>query len=435
MVEIHEEIDPPCHSAGTAELEDLTDDEAISFDDLKRRMWKDRMRMQKFKAKIDANEPESKAKLEQSRRKKMSRAQDAILKYMVKIMESCNAQGFVYGIVTDKGKPVTGSSDSLREWWKDGVRFDQNAPVAIAEFMPKIVEQAAAGNLDPVSYMHLLQELQDTTLGSLLSALMQHCVPPQRRFPLERGLSPPWWPKGDEIWWGDQGVAQDHGPPPYRKPHDLKKAWKISVLAAIIKHMSPNMDRMRRLVTQSKSLQDKMTAKDTATWSKVVNQEEALLKMMKNSLKISEEKDRETEKTGRKRSSGMINQLHVDPDYIEKRKCTSIDTNSINAAESGEIVDENEREKQGSGVLQEMNLNEWINMAMGKGNQVFNGEGANSSMGHYGNYWGDQVMEQLRFDPGYGHVDLNAKPLEEFLHEEIATSIWDLAYQDIGSDQ
>lgn len=67
----------------------------------------------------------------------------------------------------------------------------------------------------------------------------------------------------------------EQGIPPYRKPHDLKKAWKVTVLSAIIKHMSPDLNRMRRLVRQSKCLQAKMTAKDTATWSKVVEQEAA----------------------------------------------------------------------------------------------------------------------------------------------------------------
>lgn len=86
-------------------------------------------------------------------------------------------------------------------------------------------------------------------------------------------------------------MAQHHGPPPYRKPHDLKKAWKVSVLAAVIKHMSPNFDRMRRLVRQSKCLQDKMTAKETAAWSNVVNNEEAISKLTENCLKISSEED------------------------------------------------------------------------------------------------------------------------------------------------
>ncbi|GLT43974.1 hypothetical protein SLA2020_178950 [Shorea laevis] len=104
----------------------------------------------------------------------MSRGQDSILKYMVKIMEVCKGQGFVYGIVPEKGKLVIGSSDSLQEWWKEKVRFEKNTPLAIAEFLPPVLEQ---GQLDPASCMHLLQDLQDTTLASILSALMQHCIP------------------------------------------------------------------------------------------------------------------------------------------------------------------------------------------------------------------------------------------------------------------
>lgn len=270
MVQIYEKLDP-------FDMEE-EEEEDVDYNELKKRMWRDRILLQRLKDKgikvIDADEEE--AKQEASRRKKMSRAQDSILKYMMKIMSVCNAQGFVYGIVPEKGKPVTGSSESLRKWWKEKVNFSQDAPSHITKYLPpKILKNQ---EFDPASYMYLLNDLQDTTLGSLLSALMQHCVPPQRRFPLERGFPPPWWPNGTECWWGIQGhVSHEHGPPPYRKPHDLKKAWKVSVLAAIIKHMSPNMDRVRRLVTRSKTLQHKMTAKDTATWSKVMNQEQALL--------------------------------------------------------------------------------------------------------------------------------------------------------------
>ncbi|XP_041002927.1 putative ETHYLENE INSENSITIVE 3-like 4 protein [Juglans microcarpa x Juglans regia] len=252
----------------------------------------------------------------------MSRAQDSILKYMVKIMEVCKARGFVYGIVPEKGKPVTGSSDSLREWWKEKVRFDQNSPLAIAEFLA-VLGQAAHDQSDPSSYLHLLLDLQDTTLGSLLSALIQHCVPPQQRFPLERGLPTPWWPTGK--WWGEQGISQEHGPPPYRKPHDLKKAWKVSFLVVVIKNMSPNMENMRRLVRQSKCLQDKMTARETATWSKVVNQEEALLQLIEKCLQIEDDENR-TEKEVDRSSLTLHKGKHfyvIDSSYLytnEKRK-------------------------------------------------------------------------------------------------------------------
>ncbi|KAJ4908590.1 putative ETHYLENE INSENSITIVE 3-like 4 protein [Raphanus sativus] len=72
---------------------------------------------------------------EASRRKKMARSQDSVLKYMMKIMEVCKAKGFVYGIVPEKGKPITGSSDSLRRWWKETVQFDQTAPNAVTDYL------------------------------------------------------------------------------------------------------------------------------------------------------------------------------------------------------------------------------------------------------------------------------------------------------------
>ncbi|XP_026395843.1 putative ETHYLENE INSENSITIVE 3-like 4 protein [Papaver somniferum] len=281
------------------EEEDRDDEEEeICIDELENRMWMDKLLLRKLKQKeskkLGTDEDglsNSKAivKQEQSRRKKMSRAQDAILKYMIKTMDVCDAQGFVYGIIPARGKPVTGSSNNLRAWWKEKIKFHKTAPEAIAKLISPVTTQLDVENEALVtSYMHHLQHLQDTTLGSLLSALMQHCVPPQKKFPLEKGICPPWWPTGEEPWWGEQGLlAKEEGPPPYRKPHDLKKAWKVSTLTAVIKHMSPDFKNVRRLVVQSKCLQNKMTAKETLTWSNIVTQEEALCDHLNDSLNIS----------------------------------------------------------------------------------------------------------------------------------------------------
>ncbi|XBH56363.1 hypothetical protein VPH35_078212 [Triticum aestivum] len=282
-------VDPPTDNFPDAG-EDDSDDDVDDIEELERRMWRDRMKLKRLKELQQSRGKEQAAagggvgdglkprqSQEQARRKKMSRAQDGILKYMLKMMEVCRAQGFVYGIIPEKGKPVSGASDNLRAWWKEKVRFDRNGPAAIAKYqadnaVPGSESELASGTASP----HSLQELQDTTLGSLLSALMQHCDPPQRRFPLEKGISPPWWPSGDEEWWPELGIPKDQGPPPYKKPHDLKKAWKVSVLTAVIKHMSPDIEKIRRLVRQSKCLQDKMTAKEISTWLAVVKQEEEL---------------------------------------------------------------------------------------------------------------------------------------------------------------
>lgn len=401
MVKFLGEIDPQL-------FEDDDEAENISYDELKKRMWKDRIRLQKLKEKHNREEAESSssssAKQEASRRKKMSRAQDSILKYMVKIMEVCKAQGFVYGIVPEKGKPVTGSSDSLREWWKEKVRFDQQAPLAISKYFP-IFEQPAP--FDPISHTHLLHELQDTTLGSLLSALVQHCVPPQRRFPLVKGLPPPWWP--------EKGVSLEHEPPPYRKPHDLKKAWKVSVLAAVIKHMSPNMDRVRRLVRRSKCLQDKMTAKETATWSKVVDQEEALFQLTEKRLKIEEYEDEKAEEAG----ASLMNNRG------EKRKCVFdqdapvIEMNGKDLYDHHPSIDTNL-----------VSLPDWITMELAKADHKKSQlEGSVSTpMGDYASFWGggieDGAFEMLR-----ENIGLNLNPLQDILHDQHSTSVWDMGYE------
>ncbi|CAH9072569.1 unnamed protein product [Cuscuta europaea] len=267
-------------------VEDDYSDEEIDVDELERRMWRDKMKLKRLKEMNKNNEgggggvvdtAKNRQSQEQARRKKMSRAQDGILKYMLKMMEVCKAQGFVYGIIPEKGKPVSGASDNLREWWKDKVRFDRNGPAAIAKYQSENAIPGQAEGVEPVGPTpHTLQELQDTTLGSLLSALMQHCEPPQRRFPLEKGVPPPWWPTGNEDWWPQLGLHKENGPPPYKKPHDLKKAWKVGVLTAVIKHMHPDIAKIRKLVRQSKCLQDKMTAKESATWLSIINQEESL---------------------------------------------------------------------------------------------------------------------------------------------------------------
>lgn len=262
-------------------VEDDYSDEEMDIDELERRMWRDKLRLKRLKelnkGKVGADSAKQRQSQELARRKKMSRAQDGILKYMLKMVEVCKAQGFVYGIIPENGKPVSGSSDNLREWWKDKVRFDRNGPAAIAKYQ---TDNAISGTDESSNLIgptpHTLLELQDTTLGSLLSALMQHCNPPQRRFPLEKGVPPPWWPSGKEDWWNQFGLPKDQIPPPYKKPHDLKKAWKVGVLTAVIKHMSPDISKIRKLVRQSKCLQDKMTAKESATWLAIVNQEETL---------------------------------------------------------------------------------------------------------------------------------------------------------------
>nr|AKJ26289.1 ethylene insensitive 3-like 1 protein [Paeonia lactiflora] len=263
------------------EEKDVSDEE-IEASELERRMWKDRIKLvrikerQKLAAQQAAEKQKPKQTTDQARRKKMSRAQDGILKYMLKLMEVCKARGFVYGIIPEKGKPVSGASDNIRAWWKEKVKFDKNGPAAIAKYDADCLAMGESESYRNGSSQSVLQDLQDATLGSLLSSLMQHCDPPQRKYPLEKGIPPPWWPSGNESWWVKLGLAMGQSPP-YKKPHDLKKMWKVGVLTAVIKHMSPDIAKIRRLVRQSKCLQDKMTAKESSIWLGVLSREESII--------------------------------------------------------------------------------------------------------------------------------------------------------------
>ncbi|KAL2557171.1 ETHYLENE INSENSITIVE 3-like 3 protein [Forsythia ovata] len=120
------------------EEKDVSDEE-IEPEELERRMWKDRIKLKRIKEKqkLAAQRAAEKQKVgptDQAQRKKMARAQDGILKYMLKLMEVCKARGFIYGIIPEKGKPVSGASDNLRAWWKEKVKFDKNGPAAIAKY-------------------------------------------------------------------------------------------------------------------------------------------------------------------------------------------------------------------------------------------------------------------------------------------------------------
>ncbi|TKY49805.1 ETHYLENE INSENSITIVE 3 1 protein [Spatholobus suberectus] len=252
----------------------------ITIEELETRMWRDRMLLRKLKD--ERREKEKGQTLEMLKKKAMTRAQDTVLKNMLKMMEVCDIRGFVYGIIPEKGKPVSGASDNLRGWWKDRVRFDRNGPAAILRYdeesgFEDLINDPFNG--DP-SAAYALSDLPDTTLGSLLSCLMQHCDPPQRRYPLDKGVSPPWWPTGQELWWPELGFSVDPGPPPYKKPHDLKKVWKMCVLTAVIKHMSPDITKIKNIVRHSRTLQDKLTAKETAIWTAIVKREESVARRM-----------------------------------------------------------------------------------------------------------------------------------------------------------
>ncbi|XP_050909795.1 ETHYLENE INSENSITIVE 3-like 1 protein [Lathyrus oleraceus] len=175
-------------------------------------------------------------KSEPERKRLMSKAIDNILKNMVKLVNVCNVDGFVYGIVPENGKPISGASENLRYWWKEKVKFDRNGPAAIVRY-----KQEHVFNVNG-SKKYVVEFKEDNYFKS--KTTHKHVYKTFHNFPLENGVAPPWWPKGDEDWWGILACPKDPRPPPYKKPHDLKKAWKVGVLISVIKHMSSDVPRM-----------------------------------------------------------------------------------------------------------------------------------------------------------------------------------------------
>ncbi|KAL0823930.1 hypothetical protein Bca101_047607 [Brassica carinata] len=135
-------VSNPERDVGPASLTALCDDltnQDIEIEELERKIWKDKQRLKQLKEMSKNGSGKRLLKHpEDSTKRMMYQAQDGILKYMSKAMERCKAQGFVYGIVFENGKTVTGSSDNLREWWKDRVRFDRNGPAAILRHQRQI---------------------------------------------------------------------------------------------------------------------------------------------------------------------------------------------------------------------------------------------------------------------------------------------------------
>ncbi|KAK7322505.1 hypothetical protein VNO77_25887 [Canavalia gladiata] len=150
--------------------EDNRGKKKLSIEELETRMWRDRMLLRKLKE--ERREREKGQSMEQLKKKTMSRAQDSVLKNMLKMMEICGVRGFVYGIIPEKGKPVSGASDNLRAWWKEKVKFDRNGPTAISRYDE---ESGLHGINDTLcgdsSSAYTLHDLPDTTLGTLQDKL------------------------------------------------------------------------------------------------------------------------------------------------------------------------------------------------------------------------------------------------------------------------
>ncbi|KAJ7949439.1 Ethylene insensitive 3-like protein [Quillaja saponaria] len=114
-----------CETNESQEDSDVDDlDEYIDVECLEQRITRYEIRLQRLREQEkrkkgkqvidDKNNENQLQQQEYSRRKKMTKAHGGILRYMVKIMEVCKGQGFVYGIIPEDGIPMCGASETLQ---------------------------------------------------------------------------------------------------------------------------------------------------------------------------------------------------------------------------------------------------------------------------------------------------------------------------------
>ncbi|OIW08145.1 hypothetical protein TanjilG_06688 [Lupinus angustifolius] len=148
----------------------------LTVDELEERIRNDRKLLKQLKG--EAVENEEVHLSEQCKREIMSDAQNGILKHMIKLMEVCNAQGFVYGIVPDNGKPIIGASENLRQWWKEKVKFDRNGPAAVAKYEAENGKNVTmnGGNIDPADMFDEISDfdVEFTNDGAKFQNLEEH---------------------------------------------------------------------------------------------------------------------------------------------------------------------------------------------------------------------------------------------------------------------
>ncbi|RWW53036.1 hypothetical protein BHE74_00040520 [Ensete ventricosum] len=169
------------------EVEETDDPQAEER--LRIRVWKDIIRlkiMREQKSKMTTQQNGATlwyCTQEQSRRKKLARNQERILNEMLELTQEGLALGFVYGIVTYKGKPASGASNNLRAWWKDTVRFDRQGPAAIRKY--QMESPVSKGLQDKITAKEI--DILDAVLRHELKTYLEpQCgTPPRLPPPLE----------------------------------------------------------------------------------------------------------------------------------------------------------------------------------------------------------------------------------------------------------
>ncbi|KAG2254127.1 hypothetical protein Bca52824_084263 [Brassica carinata] len=191
-------------------------DEEIDAEDLERRMWKDRVRLKRIKERQKGDSQGAQAAKEapkkisdQAQRKKMSRAQDGILKYMLKLMEVCKVRGFV---MRDSDYDVDGTEEASGSVSSKDSRRNQVQKEQPTDYNINGTHHQEEGVLEPnislgpeENGLELVVPEFDNSYTYLPPVNGQAMMPVDER-PMHYGTNP-----SQELQFGSGGVLQPHG--------------------------------------------------------------------------------------------------------------------------------------------------------------------------------------------------------------------------------
>lgn len=216
------------------------------------------------------------SKVYKRKRRTTCQTNTELLKVLQWAMDQNFIRGYAYGLILNDGSTVNGASHDLSAWWEDKVRFDKNAMAASYLFHGSDTGASHVYGIDPSLPLHkALLQISDSLIGAMVSVLMTmlNSLQPLHECKTASSEAPLWWPTGKDDWWPEL-ADMTKSVPDYKLRHNLRKAHKVAVLVAMIRHMEPNYRAITDIVQQCFYMRkNTITPHEMVAWDAAITEE------------------------------------------------------------------------------------------------------------------------------------------------------------------
>jgi hypothetical protein len=181
---------------------------------------------------------------------------------------------------------------------------------------------------------------------------MPACLPPLQPGQGMAGAPPPWWPTASVDWWVPELVAHLatmplHTQVPFVPLYRLKKAQKVAVLVAVVKHLTPDFTR----ILSEASLKAKLSVCENILWNSALVSEWA--KCLRPRFVVHGDDDGHRQARSSTTSSAIVVHGGVAAADGCEQVANILPGNSVTtpADDTGQVVTAAEPEQHGDGVL------------------------------------------------------------------------------------